>query len=107
MGLGLLLLWGTALADPAPREQNKGVFYFYQTYISPIDGDRCPMYPSCSAYAKQCLEKHGKAMGWIMTMDRLVRCGRDEGKEAQTVYPNGQPHIYDPVEANDFWWSVK
>ena len=80
-------------------------FHFYQTYISPIDGDRCPMVPSCSAYAKAALKKHGPLVGGIMAMDRLVRCGRDEGDISPRVMVTGIPHIFDPVENNDFWWA--
>ena len=28
----------------------KGAVSFYSTYISAVDGDRCSMYPTCSAY---------------------------------------------------------
>ena len=80
-------------------------FKVYQTHISPIDGDRCPMTPSCSAYAQRAIQKHGPLTGWIMAMDRLVRCGRDEKHLAPRVMIQGVPHIYDPVENNDFWWK--
>lgn len=32
---------------------------FFQRYFSPVDGARCPMHPTCSAYALQSLEKQG------------------------------------------------
>ena len=80
-----------------------GIFDFYQKVISPIDGDRCPMYPSCSQYAKDSIQKHGVVLGWIMSMDRLVRCGRDEKKISPSLYIGNKKYIYDPVENNDFW----
>lgn len=52
---------------------------FYQKAISPIDGNRCPMYPSCSHYMIQSLRKHHTLMATIMTVDRLNRCGHDLG----------------------------
>jgi putative component of membrane protein insertase Oxa1/YidC/SpoIIIJ protein YidD len=84
-----------------------GLIRFYQVYISPVDGDRCPMVPSCSTYMKNSIEKHGFFIGWIMGMDRLARCGRDEVKTSSPVWINGKKYIYDPVENNDFWWSNK
>ncbi len=80
---------------------------FYQEHISAVDGNRCPMHPSCSAYASQAFEKHGPLMGWIMALDRLVRCGRDEAKVAPMKFIGSQSYIHDPVEANDFWWFQK
>ncbi len=80
---------------------------FYQDHISPIDGARCPMHPTCSAYARQAVEKHGPLIGWIMAMDRLVRCGRDEVRLSRHVIINGRDKVLDPVENNDFWWFQK
>jgi putative component of membrane protein insertase Oxa1/YidC/SpoIIIJ protein YidD len=76
---------------------------FYKKFISRVDGDRCPMYPSCTAYSKQAFQKHGLFMGWIMTSDRLLRCGRDEVHHAPQVWVNGQKRTYDPLTNNDFW----
>ncbi len=83
------------------------VIHFYQEYISPVDGDRCSMYPSCSIYFKKSVKKHGLLTGWIMGLDRLVRCGGDEVKNSFPVWIDGRKHTYDPVENNDFWWSDK
>ncbi len=30
---------------------------FYREYISPVDGGKCPSYPSCSLYALQAVKK--------------------------------------------------
>jgi len=75
----------------------------HRHYISPIDGSRCPMYPSCSQYSLACFERHGLFMGWVMTWDRLYRCGRDELQLSSWVVINGERKCYDPVENNDFW----
>ena len=76
----------------------------YRRYISPIDGSDCPMYPCCSSYSIECFEKHGFFIGWIMTWDRLCRCGRDELRLSPWILFNGQLKCYDPVKNNDFWW---
>ena len=46
-------------------------------------------------------------MGWFMTTDRLMRCGRDEMKRSRRVRINGQWLYYDPVEENDSWLTGK
>ncbi len=84
-----------------------GIISFYQKYISPVDGDRCPMYPSCSKYFRKAVKKHGWIKGWIMGMDRIVRCGRDEVHLSPKIWKNGRAYTYDPVKNNDFWWSDK
>jgi hypothetical protein len=65
------------------------------------------MYPTCSGYAAAALKKHGPVLGWIMTCDRVIRCGRSETRLAPRVRFNGQTRIFDPVEANDFWWFTR
>ena len=76
----------------------------FKRHISPIDGNRCPMYPSCSRYSLNAFNKHGLLMGWVMTCDRLLRCGRDELLTAPRVIVDGGARCYDSVEDNDFWW---
>ncbi len=78
-----------------------------RSVLTRADSDRCPMTPSCSAYARQAFRRHGALMGWIMTCDRLLRCGRDEKRLAPHIRINGRIFIYDPIENNDFWWSGK
>jgi len=74
-------------------------------HLSAVRRSECPMYPSCSTYGKQCIKKHGLFIGWVMTCDRLIRCGRDEMKSSPLVLINGKWKYYDPVQKNDFWWS--
>jgi hypothetical protein len=83
------------------------LFELHSDYISPIDGKNCPMYPSCSSYSLQCLEKHGLFIGWVMTCDRLLRCGRDELRLSPEIVVNDELRCYDPLENNDFWWWKK
>jgi putative membrane protein insertion efficiency factor len=75
----------------------------YQDYISSVDGNRCPMYPTCSQYCIEALKKHGTFLGWIMCSDRLMRCGRDEIKLSDPIWIDGKKRTYDPVSNNDFW----
>lgn len=93
--------------DRNDSHDSPAIITFYQKVISPIDGHRCPMTPSCSSYLNQAMKKHGLLMGWIMGMDRLVRCGRSEVNLSPTIWKNGRKYTHDPVENNDFWWSDK
>ncbi len=77
----------------------------FRNYISGADGNRCPMHPSCSTYSMEALKKHGPLMGWVMTCDRLLRCGRDELKLSPSIMVRGKTRTYDPVSNNDFWWD--
>lgn len=74
----------------------------YQKYLSRSDGDRCPMYPSCSAYARQAFKTHGPIKGWILTTDRLLRCGHDEVDLSDRIRINGKYVTPDPLNNNDF-----
>ncbi len=78
----------------------------YQNYISPVDGQRCRMYPSCSEYSKRAFHKHGVLKGWILTSDRLLRCGRDEMTVSSQTVKNGSKYCDDSIENNDFWWYI-
>ena len=73
-------------------------------HLSAVRRGSCPMYPSCSEYSELAIRKHGLTVGWMMTMDRLMRCGRDEIQLAPRIFVDGEWRYYDPVENNDFWW---
>ena len=98
--------------DPDPSEdgpnQESSLFLFpisfYQKIISPAVGNRCQMSPSCSAYSKEAFQTHGFFLGWIMTCDRLMRCGRDETdlSPGGVLTPEGRLTL-DPLSANDSW----
>lgn len=83
------------------RASLKGISFF-QNYISRVDGDRCPMVPTCSAYAAQAIKKHGFWLGFVMTADRLIHEG-SEIQRAPVIRRGDRVGFYDPVENNDFW----
>jgi len=84
----------------------QGVMRFFQQYISPVDGDRCPSYPTCSQYSVEAIRKHGFWIGMVMTFDRLIH-ESDEIRKAPLIKIYGAYRYYDPVENNDFWWAKK
>jgi putative membrane protein insertion efficiency factor len=46
----------------------------YQFAISPMLGQTCRYYPSCSTYALQAIERHGVIKGSWLAVRRLARC---------------------------------
>jgi len=46
----------------------------YRLLISPLYGNVCRYYPSCSAYALRAVEVHGAIRGSWLTARRLLRC---------------------------------
>jgi len=57
----------------------------YQYLISPLLGNHCRFYPSCSHYAIEAIETHGVVRGTRLALRRLLRC--------HPWHPGG----YDPV----------
>lgn len=46
----------------------------YQYFISPLLGDHCRFYPTCSQYAIEALRGHGVLKGGYLVMKRLLKC---------------------------------
>ena len=46
----------------------------YKIFISPLLGNRCRFYPSCSDYAAEALRKKGLFKGSLMAAWRILRC---------------------------------
>jgi putative membrane protein insertion efficiency factor len=51
-----------------------GFIQIYRYAISPLLGQRCRFYPSCSAYAAEALTKHGVLKGLWLSTKRVLRC---------------------------------
>lgn len=51
-----------------------GLVRVYQYTLSPLLGDVCRYYPSCSHYAVSALYHHGAVRGGWLTVRRLGRC---------------------------------
>ncbi|MBU2629447.1 MAG: membrane protein insertion efficiency factor YidD [Proteobacteria bacterium] len=47
---------------------------FYQYFISPLTGQNCRYYPTCSAYALEAVKKHGSLKGSTLAIKRVLRC---------------------------------
>ncbi|WP_205696223.1 membrane protein insertion efficiency factor YidD [Conexibacter sp. SYSU D00693] len=46
----------------------------YQRALSPLLGNRCRYYPSCSEYAVQAIERYGILRGLVLAAWRVLRC---------------------------------
>ena len=46
----------------------------YQRLFSPVFGEHCKYYPSCSEYAAQAVERFGILRGLVLAGWRLLRC---------------------------------
>jgi putative membrane protein insertion efficiency factor len=51
-----------------------GLIRLYQKLISPMLGQRCRYYPSCSNYSLQAIRTHGPIKGLALTLWRVLRC---------------------------------
>ena len=46
----------------------------YQLLLSPLLGQKCRFYPTCSNYAIEALRVHGAARGSLLAARRVCRC---------------------------------
>jgi uncharacterized protein len=46
----------------------------YQVLLSPLVGQRCRYYPSCSEYAAQAIGRFGILRGLVLAVWRVLRC---------------------------------
>ncbi|MFZ6753880.1 membrane protein insertion efficiency factor YidD [Undibacterium sp. Dicai25W] len=58
---------------------------FYKYAISPMLGQNCRFYPSCSEYAAQAIQIHGAAKGCLLAGKRVCKC--------HPWHPGGVDHV--------------
>lgn len=46
----------------------------YTLILSPWMGNQCRFSPTCSAYAREAIEKHGSLKGSWLALKRLIKC---------------------------------
>jgi putative membrane protein insertion efficiency factor len=68
----------------------------YRRVISPMLGQRCRYYPSCSAYALDAVQTHGVVRGGWLGLRRLGRC--------HPWTPGGVDLV--PTRETYRWWGI-
>jgi putative membrane protein insertion efficiency factor len=62
-----------------------GIIRFYQKFVSPLKGQTCRFYPTCSEYSILALKKYGLFKGSWKSLKRILKC--------HPFHPGG----YDPI----------
>lgn len=57
-----------------PRNACIAILSLYRAAISPLYGQVCKYYPSCSRYALEAIQQHGALKGTWLGAKRLARC---------------------------------
>jgi putative membrane protein insertion efficiency factor len=78
----------------------------YQKMVSPLYGDVCNFYPSCSHYGFQAFQQHGFWQGLLLTSDRLQRCHFWAAGSGQYRVHAATGKLDDPV-ANHAWSATQ
>ncbi|SFC73237.1 membrane protein insertion efficiency factor YidD [Massilia yuzhufengensis] len=63
----------------------------YQLLLSPMLGQKCRFYPTCSNYAIEALRVHGAARGSLLAARRVCRCHPWHPGGVDFVPPAGTP----------------
>lgn len=100
-----------SIADPAVGSPNAvkaglgNMIVFFQNYLSPVDGPKCPHYPTCSQFARESVGRHGAFWGTIMSANRLTReyPGMFESGHYKLVWKGAMLRAYDPPEDHWLW----
>ncbi|MDY0083670.1 MAG: membrane protein insertion efficiency factor YidD [Ignavibacteriaceae bacterium] len=75
----------------------KPVINAYWFFISDVDGDNCPFYPSCSGFLFASIKQTNIFQGTLMFFDRFTRDTNIFGRTSR--YPlYDKHHFYDPVD---------
>lgn len=82
----------------------------YRAVVSPLYGQVCRFFPSCSAYALEAVTVHGAVRGSYLAVRRLVRChpwnsgGLDPVPEGHRRWPQDRiPRIVVLNHPDRFW----
>src|ERR1700709_198187 len=57
-----------------PRNAAVLILRGYRAVISPLYGDVCRYYPSCSSYTLQAIQQRGLVLGVLLGSYRILRC---------------------------------
>ena len=89
----------------APQVVAEALLWAWTHGISRVDGPTCPLYPTCSGFARQAVERHGFLLGSIMAADRILRNHADR-TSYELVVRRRRARLSDPVSDHDFWFTT-
>jgi putative membrane protein insertion efficiency factor len=91
------------LAVRSPALLLIGFFRLWQLLVSPLYGQTCRFYPSCSAYGVEAVRVHGAVRGSWLTLRRIGRCNPWNPGGVDPVPPisghGGRTHAHDDLGA--------
>jgi putative membrane protein insertion efficiency factor len=73
-----------------PRNLVIALVLGYRKVISPLYGDVCRYYPTCSAYGLEQFQQHGVLVGSAATAWRILRCNPWSQGAIDKVKPNAR-----------------
>jgi uncharacterized protein len=74
---------------------------FFQRVVSPVDGPRCNLVPTCSEFSRQAVRRYGLLVGVMLTCGRLLRDNNSAAGFYRRVRIGDRIVLYDPPE--DHW----
>ncbi|MDQ4503920.1 membrane protein insertion efficiency factor YidD [Sinomonas sp. ASV322] len=94
-----------------PRNVLIVLLVVYRAVISPLYGQVCRFYPSCSAYALEAVTVHGAVRGSYLAVRRLARChpwnsgGLDPVPDGHRHWPAGRTPRIVVLNHPDRYWK--
>ena len=76
-----------------PRNAALAFMHLYRRFISPLYGQVCRYYPSCSRYAVEALQMRGFVVGAALAAWRVLRCNPFSSGGVDDVPPRAQPNF--------------
>ncbi|WP_053386029.1 membrane protein insertion efficiency factor YidD [Leucobacter japonicus] len=75
-----------------PRNAAIACMHAYRRLVSPLYGEVCRYYPSCSRYAVEAYQLRGFTVGTALTAWRLLRCNPFTAGGVDDVPPRAHAH---------------
>lgn len=76
-----------------PRNIAIAIMKVYRKLISPLYGEVCRYYPSCSRYSMEAYQQRGFLVGVVLTIWRLLRCNPFSGGGIDDVPTSNHTHF--------------
>jgi putative membrane protein insertion efficiency factor len=73
-----------------PRNLLIAILIAYRKLISPLYGEVCRYYPSCSSYGLQQVQQRGVILGIVLSAWRVLRCNPWSAGGVDEVTPGNQ-----------------